>query len=565
MLKNTTKSRIILTSALPFVNNIPHLGNIIGCVLPADVIARYHRIKGNEVYYICGADEYGTATETKAREEGLSPRELCDKYYVKHKEIYDWFNIKFDVFGRTSTPNPRTDDHFHTFISQDIFKRLYNNGYLEEREISQLFCPSINRFVADRFIIGICPKCGHNKARGDQCDKCQAIYESSELLNPYLRGDENVILEPRTSKHLFLRLDLLQPQIQKWFETVKHKWAANAVSITESWLKKGLQPRCITRDMEWGTPLPDIIDIEGKEHKVMYNWFDAPIGYISIAGRKLWDDQWWSGEYPTRLIQFMGIDNVPFHSILFPGSLIGTKQNYALVSEIVSVHYLNFEGGKFSKTENRGIFGDEVMKMGIHHDYWRYYLMKIRAEDGLGLNGYQRGDANFTWDDFIATCNADLCNNYGNLVHRTFSLTHKYCNGVLDSKFEPDSQIQIKMYDLIEKCDHAYESNMITSAISCALELSTIMNKYLTESAPWILYKTNPKNHNISNIIGTALSAVWTITTMLNPIIPKTTDKILSYIKRENSIIRVKSGFVPFFQPIKISINYNDNILVTDV
>lgn len=246
-----------------------------------------------------------------------------------------------------------------------------------------MFCPSIDRFVADRFIVGVCPKCFDDKARGDQCDKCQAVYESTELLSPHLKGDEKAILEPRNSKHLFLRLDMLQPKIEEWFHTVKHRWSSNAVGITESWLKKGLKPRCITSDMEWGTPLPNNIKLEDKDTKVMYNWFDAPIGYISIAGNDLYKSLWTISNLSTRLIQFMGIDNVPFHSILFPGSLIGTGQDYTLVSEISSVRYLNFEG-KFSKTDNRGIFGNEVMNKGIHPDYWRYYLMKIRAKDGIG-------------------------------------------------------------------------------------------------------------------------------------------------------------------------------------
>jgi methionyl-tRNA synthetase len=531
------------------VNNVPHLGNIIGCVLPADIIARYHKAKGNVVCFVCGADEYGTATEVKAREEGITPRELCDKYYPKHKEIYDWFGIDFDVWGRTSTPNPRTDLHTHTTVSQDIFLKLYRNGYLEEREVTQLYCPAIQRFVADRFIQGTCPKCGDISARGDQCDKCQAIYESTELLDSHLRGDLTAKLELRTSHHLFLRLDLLQDQIRAWFDGVKHKWAANAVSVTEDWLTRGLQPRCVTRDMDWGTPLPDGIQIEGKEHKVMYNWFDAPIGYISIIGIL----EWWTDPC-VRLIQFMGVDNVPFHSILFPGSLMGTNEDYVLVSEIASVHYLNFEGGKFSKTEGRGIFGDEVMKKGIHHDYWRYYLMKIRPEDDLGPGGKQHGNANFTWDDFMAVCTADLCNNIGNLIHRTFELISKYFGGAIaisddggDETFLSDVLLTVNI------CEMGYETNRIAWVIRNVINLSAATNKYLTDKAPWKLHKENPSDPEIARTIITVTIAILAVVGLLGPIMPETTARIMSFTEMRPYKVTVKPGYVPFFPPIAIA------------
>lgn len=531
------RNKILITSALPYVNNIPHLGNIIGCVLPADVIARYHRLNpNNEVLYICGTDEYGTATEVRARDEGVTPRELCDKYHALHQEIYNWFNIKFDIFGRTST------DHFHTEISQDIFNDLSQNGYLEEREIMQLYCPSINRFVADRFIIGTCPKCHDENARGDQCDKCQAIYESTELINPHLKGNSDASLELRPSKHLFLRLDLLQPKIESWFNEVKESWASNAVSITESWLKKGLEPRCITRDMEWGTPLPD------NNSKVMYNWFDAPIGYISISGKENID--WWYDQQ-VRLIQFMGVDNVPFHSILFPGSLIGTNKEYKLVSEIASVHYLNFEGKKFSKTDNIGIFGDEVMKKDIPADYWRYYLMKIRAEDGIGSDGNQRGDANFTWTDFVHSCNADLNKNYGNLIQRTFVCIHKYLNGtVLIPDF--DSDFNLKLDKLLNKTKDSYDTNRIGRAIKFLLKACNLTNKLFTDYRPWTRYKKDTNDPEIARSIGMTLYSIYKITLLLSPIIPETTEKILSFINYDNNQITVKSDFQPFFQFIKV-------------
>lgn len=532
--------RILITSALPYVNNIPHLGNIIGCVLPADVIARYHRLKRDEVLFVCGADEYGTAAEIKAREQNMTPRELCDKYYEEHQKIYKWFNISFDIFGRTSTTNPRADKHYHTEISQKIFSQLYHNGFLEEREITQLFCPTTNMFVADNFVIGTCPKCGDTNANGDQCEKCHNVYESIDLIDPHLKN--NGPLELRQSKHLFLRLDLLQPKIEEWFNSIKHKWAANAIIITEKWLEKGLKPRCITRDMEWGTPIPDDVPLEGKETKVIYNWFDAPIGYISIAGDE--NINWWKSEIPCRLIQFMGIDNVFFHSILFPGCLMGTNETYNLVTDLSSSRYLNYEGRKFSKSQNHGIFCNEVMSKNIHPDYWRYYLMKIRPEDSTGDISHQREDANFNFKAFVDTCNADLCGNIGNLIHRVFNIAHKYFNGVITN-----CKLQKRYSKTIEFCDSAYQEQHISSIIQYVLCLANDTNKYLTQSAPWKLDQSEPR---IKDIIAESLCSIWDILKMLEPIMPETITHILSFYNFDENQIVIKDGFKPFFPKVNM-------------
>lgn len=371
----------LITSALPYVNNVrfgaapapapafgcgsgrapltalqvPHLGNIIGCVLSADVFARYCRSRGRNVLYICGTDEYGTATESKAQAEGTTPQAICDRYHAIHRDIYAWFGISFDYFGRTTAAQ-------QTAISQDIFMQCYRNGYLDEQSVEQLFCASCNAFLADRFVEGTCPyaDCQYAEARGDQCDKCGRLLNATELKQPrcartVLRPDRRKCAETpvvRSSKHLFLALDRLQPAVERWSEHSARlgRWSTNAEHITRSWLKEGLKPRCITRDLKWGVPVP----LEQYADKVLYVWFDAPIGYISItaAYTSEWR-QWWLAMEPAvsqllqldetdvlaarprvRLFQFMAKDNVPFHAIIFPSSLIGTRQPYTLLHHI---------------------------------------------------------------------------------------------------------------------------------------------------------------------------------------------------------------------------------------
>lgn len=298
------KRNTLVTSALPYVNNVPHLGNVIGSVLSADVYARYSKLRDRPTLFICGTDEYGTATETKALETGQTPKELCDEFHAKHKAVYDWFDIGFDYFGRTSTEK-------QTEIVQDIFLRLYENGYIEERTTTQPYCEKHSAFLADRFVEGTCPKCGYDDARGDQCDKCGGLLDPFELINPRCKIDGSQPV-PRDTKHLFLALTKLQPTVNEWFQKThkEYGWPANAVSITQAWLTKGLEGRSITRDLKWGVPVP----LEGFENKVFYVWFDACIGYPSITAcyTDEWE-KWWKNPEDVRLYQFLGKDNTPFH------------------------------------------------------------------------------------------------------------------------------------------------------------------------------------------------------------------------------------------------------------
>ena len=395
------KRNVLITSALPYVNNEPHLGNLIGAVLSADAFARYSRLMGYNTLYICGTDEYGTATETKALVEKKNPKEICDFYNRIHSEVYENFDIDFDYFGRTSTPK-------HTEIVQDIFTKSYKNGYMLKKDVNQVYCEHCARFLADRFVYGICPKCEFDKASGDQCDSCQSSFEASELKEPRCFVCNNLVVE-KESSHLFLDLEKVEPELYSFYEesSSKNHWSSNSVAITSAWFKQGIKPRCITRDLKWGVNVP----LEGYEKKCFYVWFDAPIGYISITANytDAWKE-WWMNPENVELFQFMGKDNVPFHTIFFPASLLSTKEQWTLLNHISTTEYLNYEDKKFSKRNCIGVFGSDVKTVSeIPIDLWRYYLLSIRPENS---------DSQFKWDEFAAKVNTDLKNNMGNFCNR---------------------------------------------------------------------------------------------------------------------------------------------------
>jgi len=475
-MKNEIKKKLI-TSALPYVNNVPHLGNIIGCVLSADVYARFCRARGYDTLYVCGTDEYGTATENKAREEGLTPQEICDKYHKIHSEIYDFFNIKFDIFGRTST-NTQKD------ISHLIFKDLEKNGYISEHSSKRTYCAFDKMFLADRYVEGICPKCGYEEARGDQCDKCQSLLEPEDLKEPKCKvcGKEPELKE---TTHLHLDLDKISPELEKWFkeQSKRGEWTNNALTTTEGWFKRGLSSRPITRDLKWGVPVPR----PGFENKVFYVWFDAPIGYISITAhsRDDWKD-WWQNPEDINLYQFMAKDNIPFHTVLFPASLIGTKKPWTLLHHVNSTEYLNYEDTKFSKSRNVGVFGSDVKTTGIPIDLWRFYLLSIRPE---------KNDSVFSWTDFFGKINFEFLDNIGNLVNRGLVYLEKNFDGEIVDLELKDYQNEF-VRDCTEKINEiteALENIKLRDGLRLILLLSKAGNKFFQDAEPWAKIKTDRK------------------------------------------------------------------------
>ncbi|MGM5483611.1 MAG: methionine--tRNA ligase [Nanobdellota archaeon] len=473
--------KILVTSALPYVNNVPHLGNLMP-IISGDVYARFRKILGDECIFICGTDDHGTTAEIKAIEEGITPKELTDKYFNLHKNIYDWFNFEFEGLGRTSSEKNKE-------ISKDIFIKLYNNGFIIEKEIIQMWDEKAKRFLSDRFIEGTCPHCKFEKARGDQCDNCGKLLDAIELINPKSSITETTPIQKK-SKHLFIDLgkiensDELNPNLTEWIEKNKQKWSSNAISTTNAWLKEGLRPRCISRDLKWGIPIPaeDLGLAEEYKNKVFYSWFDAPIGYISITAEAKddWKD-WWKNPEKTTLVQFMGKDNIPFHTILFPSFCIGAKDNYTLMNEISVNEYINYEGGKFSKSRGVGVFGDDAKNSGIPADVYRYYLMTMRPE---------KEDTDFEWNDFQVKVNKELIGNFGNLVNRTLTFIKRFSDGKVCDSESLDVYTNNKNFEEIK---NMLLDIKLKSALKKIFTLSSEGNVFFQESRPWVKVKENKK------------------------------------------------------------------------
>ncbi|EXB50508.1 putative methionine--tRNA ligase [Morus notabilis] len=463
---------ILITSALPYVNNVPHLGNIIGCVLSADVFARYCRLRGYNAIYICGTDEYGTATETKAMEEKCSTKEICDKYHAIHRDVYKWFNISFDEFGRTSAPQ-------QTEVCQAIFKKLLDNNWLSENTMQQLYCDTCKRFLADRLVEGSCPTpgCGYDSARGDQCENCGKLLNPTELTDPRCKvcGTTPHI---RDTNHLFLELPLLKDKLVEYINktSVAGSWSQNAIQATNAWLKEGLKQRCITRDLKWGVPVPH----DKFRDKVFYVWFDAPIGYVSITScyTPEWE-KWWKNPEEVELFQFMGKDNVPFHTVMFPSTLLGTGENWTLMKTISVTEYLNYEAGKFSKSKGIGVFGNDAKDTNIPVEVWRYYLLTNRPEVS---------DTLFTWADLQAKLNSELLNNLGNFINRVLSFIAKpsgqgYDSTIPDAPNDVSDPVTEKLAErvgkYVEQYVEAMEKVKLKQGLKTAMSISSEGNAYL--------------------------------------------------------------------------------------
>jgi methionyl-tRNA synthetase len=533
--------RRLITSALPYVNNIPHLGNLIQ-MLSGDVFARFCRLRGYDTLYICGTDEYGTATETRALEEKKTPRELCDYYFAEHTKIYDWFHIDFDKFGRTSNDEC-------TEITQGLFNDLDKAGLITEHTNKQLFCPHCNMFLSDRYVRGICPKCGADDARGDQCDGCGSLLDPIDLKEPKCVTCGSTP-EVRETKHLYINLPAISGKLEEWMDKVSKdgKWSDNAINTTKSWLKAGLNERAITRDLKWGIPVPKA----GYENKVFYVWFNAPIGYISItaqlanelnkAGKTSFDwKSWWlpeeseeaKGKEDVELFQFIGKDNIPFHTVIFPCTLLGSGHNWTKLFHMSSSEYLNYEDGKFSKSRGVGVFGSDAIATGIPADAWRFYIFYNRPE---------KSDFQFTWKDFQEKMNSELIGNLGNLVNRTLLFVNKYYDGKIPEA-PVDEALWADIHQREDKIRELLEWAELKEAFHEMFAISDIANKAFQAAEPWKTRNTDPEL--AAKLIHNLCYVIKDLMIMMHPYMPQYTQKVMSYFGASIFESRVDLGSKP--------------------
>jgi methionyl-tRNA synthetase len=461
----------------------------------------------------------------------LTPRELCDRYFAVHDSIYRWFNIAFDKFGRTSTP-------IQTEVTQDIFTKLDAAGFITERAVEQLYCGQCGRFLADRFIRGVCPNCGSAEARGDQCEACGKLLDPIDLKDPRCSACGSTPT-PQSTTHLYIDLPKIKDRLEAWIQTASERgfWANNAVQMTQAWIRDGLRERAITRDLKWGIPVPK----PGYEKKVFYVWFDAPIGYISITGclgdeiakglsesRLISDNKnfsnwhdyvnyWWKSPGDVELFQFIGKDNIPFHTVIFPSSLLGSGDNWTMLYHMSSTEYLNYESGKFSKSRGVGVFGTDAMETGIPADVWRFYIFYNRPE---------KSDALFTWKDFQEKVNSELIGNLGNLVNRTLSFIGRYFDGKMPAGtpdpvlWETVQRFEASIAEKLERAD-------LRDAFREIFELSSYANKYFQDAEPWRLRNDDPPKAQA--VIRDLACVVRDIAVLIEPYMPHSAARVASF------------------------------------
>ena len=496
--------KYLITSALPYVNGDLHLGHLVGCYLPSDVYARFCRARGRDVLYICGADEHGTTAVVGAMKENMPIIEYNNKYYEKQKKSFQNFNLSFDLFGRTHT-------ELQEKLVHDLFTRLDAQGLIEERETIQPYSVDDGMFLADRQINGTCPNCGYEKARGDQCDRCSATYDATELKNPWstISGSRNI--EMRPTKNLFFLASKMQDEWKKWLSTHAPHWPKTASAIARGWANEGLRDTSITRDLSWGIP----VNKPGYENKVFYVWFDAPWGYVSIsmAANKNWAD-WWKNN-DTYYAQFMGKDNVKFHAIFFPEQQLAMHDNWKTVDMLKSMNFLNFENGKFSKSEGNGIFLDQAINIAPS-DCWRYALLASAPETD---------DTYFKIDRFADIVNKDLNGMLGNFVSRVCKLTAKNFGDTVPASNGIDAKLEKQINEKITELTSALDACEFRAAIVALRSLYAIGNEYMTVNEPWTLVK-NGDMASAGAVLNTCFQLIDLYARVSAPFIPDAAGKM---------------------------------------
>jgi methionyl-tRNA synthetase len=504
------KERVLVTCALPYVNNVPHIGNIVGSHLPADIFARFCRSAGYETVFIGGSDEHGTPIEVAAEGLGVGPQELCDRYYQVHREIYGWLDISYDNFSRTSLPG-------HHETTREFFNKVHERGFISEGTLRLPYCENDERILPDRYVEGTCPKCGYDSAKGDQCESCSTLINPDELKSPKctICGSTPVIKEVR---HLFLKLDKLQDGLKKWIKNSSDVWSKQVLNMALGWIKEGLNPRCITRDIKWGVKVP----VKGYEDRVFYVWFDAPIGYLSSSrewAQKIgkpdeWKKYWQSDS--CKIFHFIGKDNIPFHTIFWPGMLMANGE-YSLPYRVVGLQYLNYEGGKISKSKNRGIFCENLPEAGLDSDLWRFYMTFLIPETD---------DTEWKWRELQERTNNELVANLGNFLYRTMSFIEKNFDGEVP---EPDlAEEDAAVLEYAKKCASEYRELLwdvrMRDGIRKVLELSDRGNKYFQESEPWKAIKSD--RERAAATLYVCANLCYDIAVLLAPFLPKSAGRI---------------------------------------
>jgi len=507
--------RTLVTSALPYANGPIHLGHLAGAYLPADLYVRYKRLTDEDVLYICGSDEHGVPITIAAEKEGVSPQDIVDKFHKKNKQIFEDFGISFDYYGRTSSK-------VHHKTSQEIFTKLYEDGIFVQKTEEQLYDPEAEMFLPDRYVRGTCPNCGYEDAYGDQCENCGASLSPNELINPKsaITGDTP---ETRETTHWYLPLGDFQERLEEWLETRKN-WKPNVVGQVKSWLNDGLADRAVTRDLSWGVPVP----LKEAKGKVLYVWFDAPIGYISATKEwaqkqgnpELWKTYWQDED--TDLIHFIGKDNIVFHCIMFPATLMA-HGDYVLPKNVPANEFLNLEGKKLSTSRGWAVWLDEYLE-DFEPDLLRYVLGTILPETK---------DADFSWEEFQNKVNSELADVLGNFVHRTTSFTENYFDGIVPELSEPTDKDKQALEQILiqkEKISAAYEEFKLREAIAETMKLARIGNKYFTDMEPWQTRKDD--RETCGNTLHVCLQITAALSILFDPILPNK----MSELRRELNI-----------------------------
>ncbi|HEV8052715.1 MAG TPA: methionine--tRNA ligase [Parachlamydiaceae bacterium] len=512
--------KILITSALPYANGPLHFGHIAGAYLPADCYARFQRLQKNDVFYVCGSDEYGIAITLSAEIAGRTPQEHVDMFHAVNKAFFDKLNIAFDHFSRTTWNK-------HKETTQQYFKDLLENGYIEERVTDQLYSEAENRFLADRYVAGTCPRCGFVDARGDECQKCGASYEATDLKNPRSKLTGSPLIH-KSTKHWFLLLDKFKDRLKAWLET--KNWKPNVVNFVKGYIDE-LRPRAITRDMTWGIPIP----LPGTEGKVLYVWFDAPIGYISATIEwaenqgtpERWKDYWCDPK--TKLVNFIGKDNIPFHAVIFPAMTMGQNQPYKLVDELPANEFYNLEGRQFSKSDGWYIDLDNFFK-SYTPDQIRYTI---------AANAPETSDSEFTWKDFQLRCNTDLLGKFGNLVNRVLVFAKNNCGSKAPSlhALQPiDIQFLSDIKSLVEQSKQSFEVFKIRKASQIAMELAQLGNVYFDAKRPWQDAKQPETRESMETTIACCLECLKAMALISAPIVPETSAKIWQMLGFQKSL-----------------------------